>query len=99
MLSDEPFIAQMPDITIIEGHFLAVYCNVVSNPDPTYLWWTRQKEPNFRLDNANLTINNINRNDSDSYTCHAKNILTPSGMSPQDRTSQKMFDINVQCEY
>ncbi|VDI07194.1 Hypothetical predicted protein [Mytilus galloprovincialis] len=94
----EPLITQIPNINIIEGNLLAVYCNVVSNPDPTYLWWTRQKNPDFRLYNANLTISNIHRNDSDSYTCHAKNILTPSGMSPQERTSQKMFDVNVQYE-
>lgn len=99
MFSDEPLITQIPNNNIIEGTFLAVYCNVVSNPDPTYLWWTRQKDPDFSLYNANLTISNIHRNDSDSYTCHAKNILTPSGMSPQERTSQQMFDVNVQCEY
>ncbi|XP_063448060.1 B-cell receptor CD22-like [Mytilus trossulus] len=94
----EPLIAQMPNINILEGNFLAVNCNVVSNPDPTYVWWTRQKEPGFRLNNANLTIINIHRNNSDSYTCHVMNILTPAGMSPQERTSQKMFDVNVQYE-
>lgn len=97
--SDDPLIAPIPNYNITERNTLAITCNVVGNPDPTFIWWTRQKEPGFRINNTNLTIINIHRNDSDSYTCHAKNILTPSGMLPQEKTSQKMFVVNVQCEY
>ncbi|CAC5419492.1 unnamed protein product [Mytilus coruscus] len=94
----EPLIAQIPDYNITERNTLAITCPVVGNPDPTFIWWTRQHEPGFRFNNTNLTISNIHRNDSDSYTCHAMNILTPSGMSPQIRTSQKTFQVNVQYE-
>ncbi|XP_076107186.1 hemicentin-1-like isoform X2 [Mytilus galloprovincialis] len=92
----KPMIAKIPDYNITERQTLSITCTVVSNPDPISIWWTRQHEPGFRFNSANLTISNINRNDNGSYTCHAMNILTPSGMSLQNRTSQNMFHVNVQ---
>ncbi|CAG2190804.1 unnamed protein product [Mytilus edulis] len=83
--------------TVMSSSVLSYIGNITDNGRTIYC-----SAVNVEGQSVNSTMKSIDilcRNDSDSYTCHAKNILTPSGMSPQERTSQQMFDVNVQCEY
>lgn len=47
---------------------------------------------------TNLTIRSIQRESSDNYTCHAMNTLTAPGHPTMNRTSEEMFNVNVQSK-
>lgn len=88
----------IPDYNIEAGRTLTVTPSIDANPVPTSIWWTRQNNFRFIYHGLNLKITNIHTRDSDNYTCHVMNTLTPSGLSAQNRTSIKVFNINVQSK-
>ncbi|XP_063448058.1 uncharacterized protein LOC134727607 [Mytilus trossulus] len=92
----EPVISGIQDYNIKAGRTLNVTPTVDAYPPPTSIWWTRQNDIKFVHFGWNLTIINIQEKDSDNYTCHVMNTLTPSGLSAQNRTSITFFNINVQ---
>ncbi|XP_052074679.1 B-cell receptor CD22-like [Mytilus californianus] len=92
----KPVISGIQDYNIEAGETLTVTPTVDANPLPTTIWWTRQKNISFIYHGFNLTIMNIHKRDTDNYTCHVMNTLRLSGVSVQNRTSKKVFNINVQ---
>ncbi|KAJ8316528.1 hypothetical protein KUTeg_005935 [Tegillarca granosa] len=75
----QPFTKQQP----VEGSRFVISCYVSGKPAPTaqQIWWTRQNYNSFRQQGNQLVIDNIQKEQSGTYTCHAQNTLTPSGQS------------------
>ncbi|CAC5419488.1 unnamed protein product [Mytilus coruscus] len=92
----KPVILEILDINISEGSNLTITPTINANPDPISVWWTRQNEPEFIYYGTNLTIRSIQRESSDSYTCHVMNTVTVQGHPTQNRTSEEKFNVNVQ---
>ncbi|CAG2225744.1 unnamed protein product [Mytilus edulis] len=84
----EPVISGIHDYNIEAGRTLNVSPTVDAYPPPSSVWWTRQNNIKFIYYGWNLTIINIQERDSDKYTCHVMNTLTPSGLIAQNRTSK-----------
>ncbi|VDI60502.1 Hypothetical predicted protein [Mytilus galloprovincialis] len=95
-LQDEPVISGIQDYNIEAGRTPNVTPTVDAYPLPSSIWWTRQNDIKFIYYGLNLTIINIQERDSDKYTCHVMNTLTPSGLSAQNRTSKAVLSINAQ---
>ncbi|CAC5419489.1 unnamed protein product [Mytilus coruscus] len=92
----KPVILEIPDYNITEGSNLKITPSIDANPDPISVWWTRQNNPEFIYYGTNLTITSIQRVSSDSYICHAMNSITAPGHPTKNRTSEEMFNVNVQ---
>lgn len=96
---DEPIISGLQDHNIAEGSDLMIVPNIEANPDPISVWWTRQHETGFVNYGTNLTIRRIERKFSDNFTCHVMNTITILGKPIQNRTTEEIFKVNVQCKY
>lgn len=96
---DEPIISGFQDHNIAEGSDLMIVPNIEANPDPISVWWTRQHETGFVNYGTNLTIRRIERKFSDNFTCHVMNTITIPGKPIQNRTTEEIFKVNVQCKY
>ncbi|XP_052074677.1 B-cell receptor CD22-like [Mytilus californianus] len=92
---DPPVIFNIPDYTITEGSILHITPTIDANPQPLSVWWTRQNDTSYTYTGMNLTINNIQRESSDYYICNAMNTITTSSHSTQNRTTEKLFKVNV----
>ncbi|XP_052074122.1 B-cell receptor CD22-like [Mytilus californianus] len=92
----EPVISMIHGYNITEGKTLNITPIIDSNPSPTYIWWTRQKDDSYLHIGTPLKIYDIQTKDSDNYTCHVMNIIKPSGLPSQNRTSQSVFNVYVQ---
>ena len=83
------------DTTVLEGDNLQLTCKASGLPQPI-ITWTREKPGNqgntgVVQEGEVLTITNINRNDSGTFTCTADNGFG----KPEKRT----VHVNVTCEY
>lgn len=94
----KPVILEIPDYNITEGSNLNIDPTINANPDPISVWWTRQNKPEFIYHGRNLTIRGIQRVSSDNYTCHAMNTITAQGHPTKNRSSEEIFNVNVQCK-
>lgn len=98
IIADPPVIFNITDHTIKEGSILHITSTIDANPKPISVWWTRQNDSSFKYNGMNLTVNNIQRESSDYYICHAMNMITTSSHSIQNRTAEKIFKVNVLCK-
>ncbi|KAJ8316527.1 hypothetical protein KUTeg_005934 [Tegillarca granosa] len=89
----QPFTKQQP----VEGSRFVLSCFVSGKPAPTsqQIWWTRQNDNTFRQQGNQLVIDNIQKEQSGIYTCHAQNTLTPSGQSSINKTATKDVEVDV----
>lgn len=94
----KPVILDIQDVNITEGSNLNIVPTINANPDPVSVWWTRQNQPEFIYYGKILTIRSIQKNSRDNYTCHAMNTITAPGHPTKNRTSEEMFNVNVQCK-
>ena len=91
--------AHPQDITTIEDVNVTFTCNATGNPPPKISWTANASPINarhnwkftFSVNNTQLTVTNVNRNDSGEYRCVANNSLG-------NATSDAAY-LNVQCKY
>ncbi|CAG2208208.1 unnamed protein product [Mytilus edulis] len=86
----KPVIFEIPDYNITEGSNFEITPTIDANPDPISVWWTRQNQPEFIYYGKIFTIQNIQRVDSDNYTCHAMNTITAQGHPTKNRSSEEI---------
>ncbi|XP_061185048.1 B-cell receptor CD22-like [Saccostrea echinata] len=73
---------------------VTVRCNATAKPAVNRMYW---RNPNgATASNSNiLQINNIRRDQSGVYTCHAENTLTPTGQQPYTGRGQQTLTVDV----
>ncbi|XP_070570963.1 uncharacterized protein [Ptychodera flava] len=76
------FCASLPEIwqhplnqSVLSGQTLTLHCNASGDPEPRYYWY---KDGNIlpNLDINDLTIDDVNRDDTGRYQCAAKNHIS-----------------------
>ncbi|KAJ8307740.1 hypothetical protein KUTeg_014711 [Tegillarca granosa] len=87
------FTKQQP----VEGSRFVLSCYVSGKPVPTsqQIWWTRQNDNTYRRQGNKYVIDNIQKEQSGTYTCHAQNTLTPSGQSSINKTETQDVEVDV----
>lgn len=98
IVSDGPIITDIPGKNVRAGTELSVTPKIDANPNSSLVWWTRKNDLNFSQIGPTLSVPNMQKENTDNYTCHVQNTLMPSGHLMQNMTAEKMFYVNVQCE-
>ncbi|XP_053612701.1 hemicentin-1 [Plodia interpunctella] len=70
-----------------EGGNIEVICEVLSNPKPSTVEWTKENEPDFRQYGNILLLNRVNADTAGTYTCRATNVMSMSDGKRQERSS------------
>lgn len=96
---DPPVIIDIPDYNITEGSILHINPTIDANPHPIAVWWTRQNDTSYIYNGMNLTISNIQRDYGDYYKCNAMNTINIPSQPTQNKTTEMLFKVNVQCKY
>jgi hypothetical protein len=97
-VTDPPTVTHMKDISIIEGSMLKIACNVVLGiPKAAMFKWTRPTDI-FISDSQLLTIENISRNSSSTYTCTVANIMKPTIGNEEKGERNGSFELDVLCK-
>ncbi|KAH3715842.1 hypothetical protein DPMN_058556 [Dreissena polymorpha] len=80
---------------VTRGSTLIITCNSTSNPSlPTYTWTL----PGSTIQTgASLNITDIQPSRSGQYRLLVWNILTPTGGTSRNGTSDAIFTVDVQC--
>ena len=96
--TDQPEITAQPqNMTLAERKNVTLSCNATGNPAPSILWTkdgsaVNSPRINLSLDNKQLTITNVSRDDSGDYQCVANNSI---GAAVTSNTAT----LDVQCKY
>ncbi|KAK3590650.1 hypothetical protein CHS0354_013684 [Potamilus streckersoni] len=87
IITDSPVIEMniTSPLTLNETQSISVLCTATGNPSPDPPTWTRQSSSTLRFEN-------VNRNDSGTYTCSVRAKSETNG----DLTNQKEIHIHVQ---
>ena len=94
--TDQPKITAQPqNKTVTERENVTLSCNASGNPTPSISWTkdgTALNSPRISLssDNKQLTITNVNRDDSGDYRCVANNSVGAAATSD-------VATLDVQC--
>ncbi|KAJ8307737.1 hypothetical protein KUTeg_014708 [Tegillarca granosa] len=90
------FTKQQP----VEGCRFVLTCYVSGKPALTVqqMWWTRHNDNTFRQQGIQIVIDNIQKEQSGTYTCHAQNTLTPSGQSSINKTATQDVEVDILCK-
>lgn len=84
--------------TYNETDRVAIQCIPDGYPLPTLIW-RKENEP-FSRRGPNLTLDNVNRNDSGIYICTVFSYLGPSvDNTDQEKETEKRIELVVQCKY
>ena len=96
--TDQPEITVQPqNKTLTERENMTLSCNATGNPAPSISWTKDGSAVNsprisLSLDNKQLTITNVSRDDSGDYRCVANNSIG-AAVASNDAT------LDVQCKY
>lgn len=79
------------------GESVSVACNVVSNPQPHTIIWTKENDATFRQTGPLLKFSAITPDDIGYYVCSATATLKPSGaINGIERTSNATVQLQIQ---
>ena len=96
--TDQPAFTERPqNKTKTEGENVTLSCNATGNPAPSISWTKDRSAVNFlkislSSDNKQLTITNVNRDDSGDYRCVANNSIGAA-------VTSDAATLDVQCKY
>ena len=96
--TDQPEITAPPqNKTLTERENVTLSCNATGNPAPSISWTKNGSAANsprisLSLDNKQLTITNVSRDDSGDYRCVANNSIGAA-------VTSNAATLDVQCKY
>ena len=96
--TDQPEITAQPqNMTLTERENVTLSCNATGNPAPSISWTKDGSAANslrisLSLDNKQLTITNVSRDDSGDYRCVANNSIGAA-------VTSNVATLDVQCKY
>ena len=96
--TDQPEITAQPqNKTLTERENVTLSCNATGNPAPSISWTkdgsaTNSLRISLSLDNKQLTITNVSRDDSGDYRCVANNNIGAA-------VTSNVATLDVQCKY
>ena len=96
--TDQPEITAQPqNQTLTERENVTLSCNATGNPAPSISWTKDGSAANslrisLSLDNKQLTITNVSRDDSGDYRCVASNSIGAA-------VTSNAATLDVQCQY
>ncbi|XP_013183075.2 hemicentin-2 [Amyelois transitella] len=70
-----------------EGGNIEVVCEVMSNPKPSSVEWTKENEPDFRQYGNVLLLTRVNADTAGTYSCRATNVMSLSDGKRLERSS------------
>ena len=95
--TDQPEITAQPQsMTLTERENVTLSCNATGNPAPSISWTKDGSAGNslrisLSLDNKQLTITNVSRDDSGDYRCVANNSIGAA-------VTSNVATLDVQCK-
>ena len=90
-----PIVSLPESREVKEGTDTTVECDIVANPRPATIQWTKEGDEKFHQNGPTLRLNNVNARHNGKYTCSATNQLQPTGKAKTLRTSNATIEINV----
>ena len=87
-----PIVSLPESREVKEGTDTTVECDIVANPRPATIQWTKEGDEKFHQNGPTLRLNNVNARHNGKYTCSATNQLQPTGKA---KTLREGKDITI----
>ena len=86
-----------PSHSVRENDNKAITCEVTANPAASDVVWKYNGNVIHRVET--LTLTNVKRAQAGTYTCEARNTMTPTDGSQETGTAQRSTQVTVTCKY